>query len=77
MVTEAILSSAFTVTVTGRDVSPLPLVVFVKVTVSEWVPALRLSALLLIETATAALAPGSSGPPVSDRVSQLWFLETP
>jgi hypothetical protein len=56
-------------------VLPLPLVVFVKNTVSGYDPALKLLALLLIDTVTLLLAPGVSDPPVLDKLTQFLLLE--
>ena len=58
-----------------RDVLPLPLVVLVKVTVSEYVFALRLLVLLFIDTVMLVLAPGARDPLVLERLTQLWPLE--
>ena len=62
---------ALTVRFTDRVVFPLLLVVLVKVTVSLYVPALRLLAEVLIEAVTVAVAPAARLPLVEDRVTQL------
>ncbi len=64
-----------TVRLTDRDALPLPLMVLVKLTVSEYVLAPKLLALLLIDTVTLVLAPWVKEPLVSDRLTQLWPLE--
>ncbi len=66
---------ALTVRLTEREALPSPLVVLVKLTVSEYVFAPRPSALLFIDTVMLVLAPGSRDPLVLDRLTQLWLLE--
>ena len=59
---ESVVADA-TVRVTERDVVPLPLVVLVKVTVSEYVPTLSTVAFMLNATSTnTAVVPGASEP---------------
>jgi hypothetical protein len=65
----------FTVRLTDRVVFPLLLVVLVKVTVSLYVPALRLLAVLFIEAVTVAVAPAARLPLVEESVTQLRVLE--
>jgi len=67
--------SAFTVRVTERVVFPLPLVAFVNVTVSLYVPVLRLLAVVLIEAVTVAVAPAAKLPLVEESVTQLCVLD--
>jgi len=52
--------------VTDLEVFPFPLVVFVKLTLSEYVPDKRLFALLLIETVTVVFDPALSVPLVCE-----------
>ncbi len=67
--------SALMVRLKEREALPSPLVVLVKLTVSEYVFASRPSALLFIDTVTLVLVPGSRDPLVLDRLTQLWLLE--
>ncbi len=60
---------------TARDVSPMPLEIFRKVTTPLYVPVPRLFPLLLIETVTVMLAPAARVPELAESVIQLWALE--
>jgi len=66
-----------TVKLMGLVVFPLPLVVFVKVTVSLYGVGLaaRPFALLLTDTVTVVLAPASSVPLAEERLTHAWVID--
>jgi hypothetical protein len=58
----------------GLVVLPLPFVVFVKLTVSLYVPATRLLAALFIDTVIVALAPAPRVPLAGVTVNHAWVF---
>jgi hypothetical protein len=57
-----------------RLVFPFPVVLFTKLTVSEYDPAARLLAWELMETVTVVLAPAANVPLLSDKLTQFWLF---
>src|SRR5512135_2264172 len=69
-VTDIVTADGLTVRLTPRVAFPWPFVVFVNVTVSEYVPAASELAVLLIVTVTVVVAPAASVPLTIDNATQ-------